>query len=85
MSNPLYNILGGMQRVNGVQSDIASLQGALQQLRSNPSAMLKQAGYNVPDNIENNPQAIINHLMQSGQISQDRLTQAQQMAAQYRR
>lgn len=85
MNNPLFGLLGGMQRMSGMQSGVASLQGALQQLRSNPTAMLKQAGYSIPDNIGNDPQAIINHLMQSGQINQDRLAQAQQMAARYRR
>lgn len=85
MSNPLFALLGGMQQMSGMQNGIASLQSALQQLRSNPMEVLKQAGYNVPDNIGNNPQAILNHLMNSGQISQDKLMQAQQAAARYRR
>jgi len=85
MSNPLFALLGGMQQMSGVQNSIASLQSALQQLRSNPTEVLKQAGYSVPDNIGNNPQAILNHLMSSGQISQDKLMQAQQAAAKYRR
>lgn len=50
----------------------------LQQLRQNPAMMLRQAGYNVPANITN-PQQIVNHLLQTGQISQGRLAQAQQM------
>ena len=50
----------------------------LQQLRSNPVGMLKQAGYNVPDGMSS-PQQIVNHLLQSGQVPQARYQQAMQM------
>ena len=56
----------------------------LQQLRANPMQFLRQAGYNVPNNL-NDPNQIIQHLMNSGQISQQRYEQARQMAAQFRR
>lgn len=56
----------------------------LQQLRANPMQVLRQAGYNVPQNL-NDPNAIIQHLMNSGQITQQRYEQARQMAAQFRR
>lgn len=53
----------------------------LQMLRQNPLQILRQAGYNIPDGI-NSPQQIVEHLTRSGQISQDRLNQAQAMAQQ---
>lgn len=56
----------------------------IQQLRQNPVQMLRQAGLNVPDNL-NSPNDIIQHLMNSGQISQQRYEQARQIAAQFRR
>ena len=68
--NPFFNALGG-GNMNPMQM--------LAQLRSNPLGMLRQAGFNIPDNI-NNPQAIIQHLMNSGQLSQNQVNQAQQMA-----
>ena len=67
---------GNMPRVNPMQM--------LQQLQQNPVQMLRQAGLNVPDNL-NDPNQIIQHLMNSGQISQQRYEQARQMAAQFRR
>lgn len=67
---------GNMPRVNPMQM--------LQQLRQNPVQMLRQAGLNVPDNL-NDPNQIIQHLMNSGQISQQRYEQARQMAAQFKR
>lgn len=56
----------------------------LQQLRSNPMQFLRQAGFNVPNNISD-PNAIIQHLMNSGQVSQQRYEQARQMAMKFRR
>ena len=51
----------------------------LQQLRQNPMQFLRQRGFNVPDNVAD-PQAIIQHLMNSGQVSQQQMNQAQAMA-----
>ena len=73
MNNPMFG--GNMPRVNPMQM--------LQQLRQNPIQFLRQAGYNVPSNL-NDPNAIIQHLMNSGQISQQRYEQARQMAAQFK-
>lgn len=74
MNNPMFG--GNMPRVNPMQM--------LQQLRQNPVQMLRQAGLNVPDNL-NDPNAIIQHLMNSGQISQQNYERARQMAAQFKR
>lgn len=41
--------------------------------------LLKQQGITVPQGMENNPQAIIQHLMQSGRVPQGRLNMAQQL------
>lgn len=56
----------------------------MNQLRANPAAMLKQRGLNIPDGMTD-PQQIINHLIQTGQINNSRLQMAQQMMAQMRR
>ena len=56
----------------------------IQQLKANPIQFLQRAGYNVPSNL-NLPNDIIQHLMNSGQISQQRYEQARQMAAQFKR
>ena len=51
----------------------------LTQLMTNPMSLLKQAGFNVPANM-NSPQDIIQHLMNSGQVTQEQLNMAQQQA-----
>lgn len=71
----LFNNLGG-----GNQNPLAMLQ----QLKTNPAQVLSQAGYNIPAGITN-PQQIVNHLLQSGQVNQGKITQAQQMAQMFRR
>ena len=50
----------------------------LQQIRQNPAAILQKAGLNIPAGMTD-PQQIIQHLMQSGQVSQQRYQQAMQM------
>lgn len=76
MGNPLFNALGGM--ASGGMNPMA----LLQQLRSNPLGVLRQRGFNVPDNMTD-PNAIIQHLMNSGQINQAQYDQARQMARQF--
>lgn len=68
MNNPLMN---NMSNNNPM--------AMLSQLRQNPLALLQKAGLNVPQNM-NNPQEIIQHLMNSGQISQEQVNQAQAKA-----
>lgn len=69
MASELYNAMGTSTNNAQVQ----------QNPREQAMNLLKQRGINVPDNISNNPQAIIQHLMQSGQVQPNRLQMAQQM------
>lgn len=41
--------------------------------------LLKQQGFNIPEGKENDPNYLINYVMQSGKYPQSRLTMAQQM------
>lgn len=52
---------------------------AQQNPRDAAMSLLKQQGIQIPQGMENNPSAILNHLMQSGAIPQQRLQMAQQM------
>ena len=49
----------------------------ISQFRQNPMQMLMQK-YKIPQNM-NNPQEIIQHLLNSGQVTQDQVNQAMQM------
>ena len=53
----------------------------LNQFRQNPMQMLAQR-FNLPQNV-NDPQEILNHLLNSGQINQQQIDQATQMKKQF--
>lgn len=73
MSNPLYN---SMQ-----QPSMASM---LQNLKKDPIGFLMKSKFNIPNNISNDPNAIIQHLMRTGQVSQQQYNKAMQMAQQFK-
>lgn len=57
----------------------------LQQLKSNPAQFLMQRRMNLPQGMSmQDPQAILNHLVQSGQVSQQQINAAYQMAQRFR-
>ena len=73
--NPLYDALVGtkqgqiptpdMRMPNSSNNDWNAYIG---QLQANPIGMLNRAGYSIPEELSGNPQAMVMHLMQSGQI-----------------
>lgn len=52
----------------GKNSPPANFQDALQRLQQDPRAALTQAGVNIPQDKMGNPQAMVMHLIQSGQV-----------------
>ena len=61
------------------------IMGLLNQLKSNPAQFLMQRRFNLPQGIGNDPNAIMNHLLQTGQISQQQVNNAYQMMGQFKR
>lgn len=55
----------------------------LQALQNNPVQFLLQRKLNVPQNIANDPNAIIQHLMNTGQVTQAQYNQANNMARRF--
>lgn len=76
MMNTLFKQLGSKPAMNPMQ-----LMG---QFRQNPIGILQSIGYNIPENMTN-PQQIVQHLVQSGQVGNGKLQQAQQMLSQFMR
>lgn len=67
MANPFFNP-GGM--------NIMQMVG---QLKQNPIQFLAKSRLNLPPNIGNDPNAILQHLVSSGQVSQQQINNAYQM------
>lgn len=56
------------------------VQNPIQQLKADPVSFLRAKGFNIPDGVDaRNPQAIINGLLQSGQIPNNRYQQILRM------
>lgn len=54
----------------------------LSQLKANPAAVLSQR-FNIPQNMMNNPNDIIQHLINTGQVTQQQYNAVNQAARQY--
>ena len=67
-----------------MMNNLGALMNMVQQFRSNPMQMLLQRRMNVPQNMMNDPSAILNHLLATGQISQQQVNSAYQALQQYR-
>ena len=78
MSNPLFNALNGGRQMpqNPMQM--------LSALKSDPIGFIRARGLNIPDGM-NNPQQIVQHLLQSGQVPNARYQQVLQNMQQLRR
>lgn len=61
------------------QAQQAQDQQQAQDPRSVAIELMRKQGIDVPQGMENDPQGIIQHLMQSGRFPQSRLNMAQQM------
>jgi hypothetical protein len=62
-----------------------NLMAQLNQLRSNPVQFLMRRRMNIPQDVANDPNAIVQHLLNTGQISQQQYNQAVQAAQQFMR
>lgn len=76
----LFDSLGANNQQQG-QAPKITAQQAMSQLRADPVGVLGQIGLNVPAGMTD-PQQMVQHLMQSGQIPQSKLSQAMQMMGQ---
>lgn len=56
----------------------------LQSFKANPMQFLMQRKFNVPQSMANDPQAILNHLLQTGQVNQNQVNAAYQMAQRFK-
>lgn len=80
----IFDSLGSKGQNSASQQQQIDPRQMMQQLQANPAAMLKQAGLTIPNSMKD-PQQIINHLLQSGQVPQARYQQALQMLSKFRR
>lgn len=68
MSSDLFKSFGKDNNVSGNQDPKAAAM-----------SRMKEMGISVPEGMENNPQALLQHVLSSGKVPQNRLGLAQQM------
>ena len=84
--NMMQNFFGGAQGpgLPGPLGRIANLFQMFNQFRQNPIGALMGVNINIPQNIRNNPEAIVNYLRNSGQMSEEQFNQMSQMYNQFK-
>ena len=60
-------------------NNVMNMMNMFTKLTQNPAQTLLESGLNVPSNIANNPQQIVQYLLNSGQVNQQQVNQAMQM------
>lgn len=71
--NPFYT--GGQP-----QNPISQLLGMVPQISSNPFGFIAKTKFNVPSNVGNDANSIIQHMLTTGQITQEQVNWAMQKA-----
>lgn len=74
--NSLYKSMGNSAPV---QKNPMAL---MNEFRSNPIGILQNLGYNIPSEM-NNPQQIVNHLLNTGQLMPAQMQRIQQIASRF--
>jgi hypothetical protein len=94
MANSLYEMLNGRTAVQGPQNFAQTAAPVMQrqnpmarfaqmmQAMQNPAAFVRQQIPNLPQEIANNPVAILNYMQQNMGVTNQDIQQAQQMAQQ---
>lgn len=70
MSNPLIS-----------KTNKPDIKQMFNDFKANPTQALIKAKFNLPDNINNDPQSIVQHLLNTGQITQEQINTAQNKLA----
>lgn len=75
MANPFFNAMMGQ---SPMLSGLQNLYSMLPQFKANPLGFILQQKMNIPANIANNPDAILQHLVNTGQVNPSRVDAARQ-------
>lgn len=84
--NQMRNFFGGNGggfNLPGPLGNIANLFQKFQQFTQNPLGALLSIGVSIPQNVNGDPESMVNYLRNSGQMSNDQFNQFSQMANQF--
>ena len=78
MPNPFYNVMGGSQQGTSRIAQFGNIMQMLPAFKANPLGFILKNKMNVPSEMLNDPNAILQHLLSTGQISQTQINAAYQ-------
>lgn len=78
MPNPFYNAMGGSQQSTSRVVQLGNIMQMLPAFKANPLGFILKQKMNVPSEMLNDPNAILQHLLSTGQISQTQINAAYQ-------
>lgn len=83
--NMMRNFFGGSQGpgLPGPFGAISNMIQKFNEFRQNPIGAFMGTNINIPQNLGNNPEAMVNYLRNSGQMSEEQFNQLSQMANQF--
>lgn len=84
MANPFSYIMGGQSQPQP-QNPVSAFMQTVQQFKANPIGFMAQRKmqkqFNIPPNLMNDPDAVLQYLVSTGQVSQNDLNVAYNSAA----
>lgn len=81
--NIMRNLFGTPPQMPGFLGNMANWMGKFQQFVKNPiGAIMGMPNVNVPQNFNGTPQDLVNHLVNTGQMSKEQFEQLGQTASQ---
>lgn len=81
--SPMRNYFGGNNNgmnMFGKLGNFMSIIPQFMQFAKDPVGSFMRAGFNMPQNVQNNPDAMVNYLRNSGQMTDEMYNQFSQMA-----
>ncbi len=76
----IRNFFNQSPQLPGFLGNFANAMNMFKQFSSNPMGALLGMNVNIPQNLANNPQAMVQHLIGSGQMSQEQFNQLSKTA-----
>lgn len=81
--NQMRNFFGAPNAGGGFGGSFGNMMnmiGQFRQFMQNPMGYFMNSGMSIPQNIQNNPEAIVNYLRSSGQMTEQQYNQVANMA-----
>lgn len=81
-SNPLVSLLGKQPQQNSMFGNMSGMLKQFNDFRQNPVQFLVAKNYNIPKDFNGSPQDLVQHLLNTNQMSQSQFEEVSSLAKQ---